>query len=117
MIIRIKNLHLRTIVGINDWERETQQDVIINVELEFDGTRAAETDTIEDTVDYKHLKRRIIDAVESSKFYLIEKLAAHVLSIIMEDKKVIRASVEVDKPHALRFADSVSVLCSSERHI
>lgn len=115
MITHIKNLRLRAIIGVNDWEREHKQDVIINVKVEFDGSKAAESDNIRYTVDYKKIKERIIREVKNSKFYLLEKLADHILKIVMADKKVIKATVEVDKPHALRFADSVSVICSEER--
>ena len=115
MLIRIKNLRVRTIIGINEWERDAPQDVIINIEMELDGKRVSQTDSIDDTVDYKVLKRRILREVEGSQFFLLDKLASHVLDIVMEEKKVKRATVEVDKPNALRFADSVSVLCSSEK--
>ena|SRR3989338_7432688 len=113
MIARIKNLRLRTIIGIFDWERTEKQDVIINAEIEFDGAKAANSDDIKDTVDYKTMNKKIIEAVESSKFFLLEKLADTILKIIMEDRKVIKAKVEVDKPGALRFADSVSIECES----
>ena len=115
MTIRIKNLRLRTVIGIYDWEKKEPQDVIINVMFDFDGTRAAETDDIQYTVDYKRMKKRIIHEVESSAFQLIERLAQHILNIVMDDEKVDSARVEVDKPHALRFADSVSVTCSAVR--
>src|SRR5262245_26451865 len=109
MIIRIKNLRLRTINGIYDWEREHKQDFIINATIEFDGNKASQTDRIEDTVDYKRINKRIIELVESSQYFLLEKLADAILQNIMEDPRVLKAHVEVDKPHALRFADSVSV--------
>ena len=115
MLIRIKNLRLRIVVGTNEWEREAPQDVTINVEMEFDGSEVARTDRIEDTIDYKAVKGRIIDVVEGSSFYLLDKLANRILETVMEEKKVQRATVEVDKPHALRFADSVSVSCSAQR--
>jgi len=115
MIVRIKNLRLRTVVGTNDWERKQLQDVIINIEMDFDGSKVAETDDLKNTVDYKKVKQRIIREVEQSRFYLLDKLASHVLRIVMEEEKVQRATVEVDKPMALRFADSVSVCCSAER--
>jgi len=115
MLIRIKNLRLRTIVGVNEWERERPQDVIVNVELEFDSKKAVETDNLKDTVNYKTLKQRIIQKVESAQFFLVEKLASQILEIVMEDPKVQHAQVEVDKPHALRFADSVSVICKADR--
>jgi D-erythro-7,8-dihydroneopterin triphosphate epimerase len=115
MIIRIKNLRLRTVVGIQHWERKQPQDVIINIEMEFDGTKAAETDHIDDTVNYKVVKRKIIKEVENARYYLLDRLASQILKVVMKEKKVKRATVEVDKPQALRFADSVSVVCSSER--
>jgi D-erythro-7,8-dihydroneopterin triphosphate epimerase len=113
MQIHIKNLRLRAIVGIFEWERNHPQDVILNVRVDFDATDCIESDSIDDTVDYKALKKRIIQEVEKSEFYLVEKLTAHVLDLVMQDSKVVEASVEIDKPHALRFADSVSVrLCA-----
>ena len=115
MKINIKNLRLKTIIGINDWERTEKQDVIVNVEVELDASRATETDRIEDTINYKTLTKRIISEVELSKFFLIEKLADHILNIVLENKKVKRGTVEVDKPQALRSADSVSVSCSGDR--
>jgi len=115
MIIRIKNLRLRAIVGTNAWEREAPQDVIFNIRMEFDGTKVAETDDLASTIDYKMMKRRIIKEVEEAHFYLLETLASRVLRIVMEEEKVQKATIEVDKPHALRFTDSVSVSCSAER--
>lgn len=109
MIIRIEDLKLRTIVGIYEWEKENKQDIIINVEIEFDGTKAIETDDIADTIDYKSITKRIITMVEESEFNLIERIAGEAIKIVMENEKVERASVRVDKPGALRFTDSVSV--------
>ena len=115
MIIRIKNLRLRTIIGINNWERKQFQDIILNIEIEYDGSKVIQSDNIEDTIDYKALKKRIIQEVEESRFYLIDKLAGHILQIVTANDKVQYAHVEVDKPHALRFADSVSISCSFRR--
>lgn len=115
MIIRIKNLRLRCIIGINPWERDHKQDVIINVTMEFDGAKAAASDDIADTVNYKTITKKIIAMVEASEFGLIEKLSTEILNICMADPKVQRATVEIDKPGALRFADSVSMTASAER--
>jgi len=115
MIIRIKNLRLRAIIGIFDWEREHKQDLILNLRLTFDGSQAAASDRIEDTLDYKKLNKRIIAHVEASQFFLLEKLAQSVLELAMEDNRVAEARVEIDKPGALRFADSVSVECEGRR--
>lgn len=113
--ITIENLRLRTIIGINDWERETRQDVVINVELELTAGTVFNRDAIDETVDYKQLNKRIIEEVERSSFFLIEKLGDHLLMVVMEDRRVRRARVRVAKPGALRFTDSVSVECSAER--
>ena len=115
MKIKIKNLRLRTIIGTNDWERTNRQDVIINIKMRIDGEKVAATDDIIDTVNYRELTKTIIREVEKSNFYLLEKLADFILKIIMEDTKVIKAKVEVDKPQALRFSDSVSVSISAKR--
>jgi len=115
MIIRIKSLRLRTIIGTNEWERKVLQDVVIHVEMEFDGRKVGETDNIRDTVDYKKVTKRIIEEVEQSRFYLLDRLASHVLQIVMEEDKVQKATVEVEKPRALRFTDSVSVRCTAEK--
>ena len=61
MLVRIKNLRLRTVIGVYEWERNRKQDVVVNVEFDFDGQAAAASDRLEDTVDYKALTRRIID--------------------------------------------------------
>lgn len=108
-IIRIKNLRLRTYIGFNQEEREKRQDVVINITLEYDGGRAANSDAVEDAVNYKPITKRVIKFVEENRFLLLEKLTQDVLALVLEDKQVQRATVEIDKPHALRFADSVSV--------
>ena len=115
MIINIENLRLRTTVGIYEWEQKVKQDIVINIEIEFDGTRAIEEDAIEHTVDYKTVTKKIIAMVEDTKYNLIERISGDVVKLIMEDQKVKRASVKVDKPGALRFTDSVSVTSSDTR--
>jgi len=115
MLIRIKNLRLRTIIGLTDLERKDRQDVVVNAEIEFDGAQAARTDDIADGINYRTITKRLIHEVEGSDWRLLEQLADHILTAIMDEERVRRATVEVDKPHALRFADSVSVVCSAER--
>jgi D-erythro-7,8-dihydroneopterin triphosphate epimerase len=115
MVIRIKQLRLRTIIGVNEWERKKRQDLTINVEIHFDGAEAAESDDLEKSVDYKSLTKKIIRSVEGSSFFLLERLADHILEIIMQNQSVQAARVEVDKPHALRFADSASLEVSRNR--
>lgn len=115
VIIRIKNLRLRAIIGINPWEKTEAQALIINAEFEFDGLQAVMSDRLEDTIDYRQISQKIIKHVESTQYDLVEALAGNLLKLIMEDTRIIRAQVEVDKPNALRSADSTSVLVSNSR--
>ncbi len=114
-IIRIKNLRVNTIIGFNPEERTNPQEVVINAEIEVDVTEAAKSDDPSLIYDYKMVKKEIIRFVSMSRFLLLEKLTAEVLDLIMADRRVIRARVEVDKPFALRYADSVSVEMEARR--
>jgi FolB domain-containing protein len=111
----IRDLKTRCIVGINDDERINKQDVIINVVIHGDLSVPCHSDRIEDTIDYKGIKKRIIAMVEDSSFGLIERLAEEVASICLSDSRVCRADVTIDKPGALRYARSVAVEISRSR--
>ena len=108
-IIRITNLRLRTYIGFNQEERDKQQDVIINVQMHYDAGLACQNDNVEQALDYKQITKTIIQHVEQGRFLLLEKLTSDVLNICSEPRAVKRAEVTIDKPHALRFADSVSL--------
>ena len=107
--IQIKDLLLRTIIGINDEERRNRQDVLINITLDTDLCAAGRSDDINDAVNYRSLTKSIIQLVENSQFYLVEKLAAEIAGLCLNDPRVVRAIVTVEKPGALRFARSVGV--------
>ena len=107
--IYIQDLHVRCVVGINPEERTARQDVILNITLYADLREPGRTDDITDTVDYRALKKRIFDHVESSRDLLIERLAQSVADLCLADPRVERAIVRLDKPGALRFARSVAV--------
>ena len=113
--IRITDLRLRAIIGTNDWERDNLQDIVINIAIDYDAQKAARSDKLHDTVDYKTITKNIIKEVESSHFFLLETLCYKILQIVFENPKVKKAFVRVDKPLALRFADSVSVELSQSR--
>lgn len=109
-IIRITNLRLRTYIGFNPDERSKQQDVVINLEIRHRvDPRALRDDRVESALDYKVISKAIIAHVESGRFLLLEKLTGDILDICTRHPSALRASVTVDKPHALRFADSVSL--------
>ena len=107
--IKIKNLRLRTLIGIEPHELKNEQDIIINIKIKYDYQKASQSDNIDDTVNYKELKQSIIKHIQSNHFLLVEKLVSSILDLIMEDTRIQQAKVEIDKPHALRFCDSVSV--------
>ena len=113
--ITIRNLRLRTIIGVADIERKDKQDIVVNVSIETDAERAIGPDDIGQACDYKTITKKIIKAVESSSFHLLETLTDRVLQLVMEHPRVTGATVEIDKPHALRFADSVSVKRTAAR--
>lgn len=115
--ICISDLTLRTIIGFNEWERNKKQDIIINIKMDFDPQKAVFSDKVEDTLNYKKIKRSIIDLVENSKFNLLEKLTHSIIETVMKNKRVVAAYVKVDKPHALRFAQSVSIEMNAEREL
>ena len=106
--IHIKDLLLRAIIGINEDERREKQDILINITLYTDHTPAA-SDEIVDTVNYRSLTKQIINLVEGSKFFLVEKMALEITRLCFVDSRVSRAVVRVEKPGALRFARSVGV--------
>ncbi len=112
--IRIKNLKLRIIVGINPEERSHKQDVLINISADIDDSKAIQTEDINDALNYRNLAKSVIDFVEKSEFHLLETLVDKVLNLVMSDDMVIRASVEIDKTTVLRYCDSVSLSKSSE---
>lgn len=107
--ILIRDLALRCIIGVNHDERTEKQDVIINVILFTDTRKAGQTDVLEDSVDYKMVKKAILSLVEDSKFLLIEKLAEEIAKVCLGDSKVQKVNVTVDKPGVLRYTRSVAV--------
>jgi D-erythro-7,8-dihydroneopterin triphosphate epimerase len=113
--IHIKEILLRAIVGINADERINKQDVVISITMHADLSKACKTDDVTDTIDYSSVKKRVTTLVENSEFFLIEKLAQAIANICLEDDRVKRVDVSVEKPGALRFARTVGVEISRSR--
>ncbi|MEW5837280.1 MAG: dihydroneopterin triphosphate 2'-epimerase [Pseudomonadota bacterium] len=116
-LIRIKDLRLRTYIGFNPEEQAKKQDVVINMAIHYDAARAAEKDAVGEALNYKTTTKKVIALVEENQFLLLEKLVHDILELALEHPSIRCATVEVDKPHALRFADSVSLSMSAERDI
>ena len=107
--IIIRDLLLRGIIGINPDERVKLQDILINIVIWADIRKAAASDAIEDAVDYKTITKRVIQHVEESSDFLVEKLVTDIARLIIMEYGVERVMVRVEKPTALRFAESVGI--------
>jgi FolB domain-containing protein len=107
--IIIKDLLVRGIIGVNDWERENPQDILINIEIETDLSKAGASDDLNDSINYRSVAKRIIAHAESAGRLTVEALAADLASICLEEPGAQKVRVRVEKPGALRFAKSVGV--------
>lgn len=113
--IRVKNLLLRTYIGINEDEIRNKQDVLINLTILYPAADAVSGNQIEQALNYRTITKAVIAHVEGNRFALLERLTQELLDLVMSYTQVSYAEVEVDKPHALRFAESVSITLSSRR--
>jgi FolB domain-containing protein len=112
--ILISDLLVRGIIGLNEWERNKRQDILVNLEIRTDVRSAGESDDVEGTVNYRTIAKSVIALVESSSFFLVEALATEIARIVLEEPAVESVGVRVEKPGAVRFARSVGV--QIERH-
>ena len=113
--IVVSDLVCRCVIGVEEWERREPQEVLVSLALTVDLTLAGKSDRIEDSVDYRALKKRVLAEAESSSFHLIEALAERLATICLEDERVEAVQVRVEKPGALRFARTVAVEISRQR--
>jgi dihydroneopterin aldolase len=109
-IVFISDLDIETVIGIFDWEREIRQTVRLNIEMNTDVRRAAQTDQIEDALDYKSVAKRLIAFVEQSEFGLVETLGERCAEIILNEFPVQWLRLRLDKPGAVRGSRSVGIL-------
>ncbi|WP_136255045.1 dihydroneopterin triphosphate 2'-epimerase [Onishia niordana] len=115
--IRIKNLRLRTYIGIKEEEIRNRQDVVINAVIRYRADRAVKFNHIDQALNYRTITKHLIAHVEENRFLLLERMTREVLDIIMSYEQVLTAQVEIDKLHALRFSDSVSITLSDSREV
>lgn len=105
----IRDLAIRCIIGIDAHERQEKQDVLVHITMHVDLRQAGRTDALEDTIDYRALKKRILERAGQSQFHLVEALAQSIAEECLRDERVERVEVAVEKPGALRFARTVGV--------
>jgi D-erythro-7,8-dihydroneopterin triphosphate epimerase len=113
--IRVKDLRLRTFIGIKEEEINNKQDVLINLTILYPANDAVRDNDIDHALNYRTITKAIIQHVEGNRFALLERLTQEILDLVMEQAAVRYAEVEVDKPHALRFAESVSITLAGHR--
>jgi len=107
--IIISDLRARCIIGINEEERREKQDVSVTISIYADLKKPGQTDRLEDAIDYRAIKKRVLSLIEESRFFLLEALAEAVATACLATPEVTRVHVRVDKPSALRFAKTVGV--------
>lgn len=107
--IFITALRAETVIGIYDWEKATRQRVIVDLELDTDIRRAAQTDDIVDTINYKSISKRLVRYIEDSRYELIETLAERLAKLLIDEFGVARVALTLHKPGALSDADDVGM--------
>ena len=112
----IEDLKVQTVIGIFDWEREIKQTVSNDLEMEFDIRTAAASDSIEDTLDYKSVSKRLIQFIETSEFQLVEALAERCASIVLDEFPVSWLRLKLGKPGAVRGSTAVGVIIERGQH-
>ena len=109
-IVYIRDLKIETTIGIYDWEREIKQTVSLDLEKAHDISRAAETDNIEDTLNYKAVAKRLIAFISGSEFLLVEAMAEQCASIVLQEFGVPWLRLRLSKPGAVRGSQDVGVI-------
>lgn len=113
--IFIRDLLLRTEVGFNAHEIGKKQDLLLNIAIHYELAGEQVSDDPNDALDYRTICKSIIDLVEGRKYQLLETVAANIVQLLLAAERVRKVEVTVDKPHALRFAQSVAVSLSEEK--
>jgi len=109
-IIYLHGLKIECIIGIWEWERRVKQTIILDLDMAADIRRAAATDRIDDTLNYKAVAKRLIEFVDSSQFQLVETLAEKVAEILLTEFKLKWVRVRVNKKGAVRGAGDVGII-------
>jgi 7,8-dihydroneopterin aldolase/epimerase/oxygenase len=113
--IFIHALKTEAIIGIFDWERQVKQTVVVDIEISADIAKAALSDSIHDTLNYKRIAKRVLAFVEESKFHLVETLAERIAMLLLEDFGIDWVSISLSKPGAIRSSRDVGVMLERDR--
>lgn len=113
--IFLRGLEVECIIGFIDWERRVKQRIQIDLELPVDCTRAARSDDVVDTLDYKSVAKRVIAFVEASEFMLVETMAHRMAMLILEEFGIEWVRIWINKPGAIRGSRDVGVAIERNR--
>lgn len=108
--IFLNELKTEAIIGIFDWERQVKQTLLIDLEMSADVRKAALSDSIEDTLNYKRVAKRLLEFIASTSFHLVETLAEHIAMLVIEEFSVQWIKVTLHKPGAIRSSRSVGIM-------
>lgn len=109
-IIYLRQLKIDTIIGVFDWERQIKQTVVLDLEMATDIRKAAVTDNLDDTLNYKAVAKRLIDFVSHSEFQLVETLAERITEIVLNEFSVPWMRLQLNKAGAVRGARDVGII-------
>jgi FolB domain-containing protein len=113
--VRIEQLELDCIIGINPWERLTKQRITIDIEINADLSAAGKSDAIEDTINYRTISKAVTSEIEQSSYGLVEAMAARIAEICLEDERAQSVVITIRKPGAVRKAAAVGVIVRRSR--
>jgi dihydroneopterin aldolase len=108
--IFLRELKTEAIIGIFDWERQVKQTVLIDLEISADVRKAAATDSIEDTLNYKRVAKRLLEYIDTTSFHLVETLAENIAMLVIEEFQVSWIKLTLNKPGAIRGSRSVGII-------
>ena len=111
----IKGLHATSVIGCYDWERDVRQTLVIDLELKADFARAAETDALDDALDYAAMSQRVIAACDAARFQLLEALAEHLAALLFAEFAITGLRMTITKPGAVPEAEGVGVVIERVR--
>jgi dihydroneopterin aldolase len=113
--IFIHALKTEAIIGIFDWERQVKQTIVVDIVMGADVRKAALTDSIDDTLNYKRVAKRVLAFIEESKFHLVETLAEHVAMLILDEFGIATVQINLSKPGAIRSSRDVGIAIERRR--
>jgi len=113
--IYIRELKTEAIIGIFDWERQVKQTVIVDIEMGIDIRKAARSDSIDDTMNYKKVAKRVLAFVEESSFHLVETLGERIAMLILDEFAIAAVRIVLSKPGAVRSSRDVGVILERDR--